>query len=288
MIKPIYEFLLWENCRNNCSFCFQQQKNQLTDNQKIESANQVLQFLQSDRFTKGSHVLLVGGEIFDSPSIFIQLCDFLDKIVDKMICGDIDLLYINTNLIYKRLDSVFHLLTTIQKHNLFDRLKFTTSFDLAGRFANQTLQQLMLDNLKTIKQKFPNCNIVVNTMLTKQTCQAINNHSFSVKTFMQTYDCDVNLIPYIVYCQHLAAERKDIFKALLTVDHEMPGYIDRYVRNFDLPQDKLLYQYDKQTNSYNFVSSDHLSCGHSENFTRYSTNGTCFICDLKEMFNYGD
>jgi hypothetical protein len=48
----------------------------------------------------------------------------------------IDLLYINTNLIYENMSILFNFLDLIKNNNLFNRLKFTTSFDLQGRFKN--------------------------------------------------------------------------------------------------------------------------------------------------------
>ena len=148
-IKPVFEFLLWANCSNNCKFCFQKQ--QLRDGiitkhsteDKVKTMDNVLSFLDSDEYIKGSHVLLVGGEIFDDPTVFAELDSFLIKIADKMVCNDIDLLYINTNLIYKKLDCVINFLSEIEKHGLFDRLKFTTSYDIDGRFTEKT-EKLML------------------------------------------------------------------------------------------------------------------------------------------------
>ena len=283
MIKPIFEFLMWENCRNKCSFCFQQEKNQLTDIQKTESMLAVKRFIKyDDRFIKGSHVLLVGGELFDSPSIFTPLANFLSFIVDKMNDGTIDLLYINTNLIYKNMDGLYYLLDLIDQYKLFDRLKFTTSYDLAGRFASPKTKFLMLSNLDALSTKYPDIKIVVNSMLSKQMCEAILSGEYKLDSFMKMHHCDVNLIPYIVYDKELAPTRELVFKALMVADRQCPGYLKRYIANFDLPQAKELYQY--RDGRLNYVTCPNNACGHSENFVRYSDKGTCFICDLKRLF----
>lgn len=283
MIKPIFEFLMWENCRNKCSFCFQQEKNQLTDIQKTESMLAVKRFIKyDDRFIKGSHVLLVGGELFDSPSIFTPLANFLSFIVDKMNDGTIDLLYVNTNLIYKNMDCLYSLLDLIDQHRLFDRLKFTTSYDLAGRFASPKTKFLMLSNLDALSTKYPDIKIVVNSMLSKQMCEAILSGEYKLDSFMKMHHCDVNLIPYIVYDKELAPTRELVFKALMVADKQCPGYLKRYIANFDLPQAKELYQY--RDGRLNYVTCPNNACGHSENFVRYSDKGTCFICDLKRLF----
>ena len=275
---------MWENCHNKCSFCFQCEKNQLDDLQKKQSIEATIDFINDEnRFKRGSHVLLVGGELFDSPSIFKDLKKLIDFVIEKLTENYIDLLYVNTNLIYKNLDGVRYLLDSVDKYNLFERLKFTTSYDVAGRFANQKVEKLMLDNLTSLTTNYQKLNVVVNSMLSKQLCQQIIDHQYSINHFREQYRCDVNLIPYIVYDQQLAGSRKQIFTALSIIGQQDPIYLERYISNFDLHQDKLLYQY--KDHKYSFVSCGNSKCGHSENFKRYSTNNSCFICDLKTMFN---
>lgn len=284
-IKPIYEFLLWDNCNNNCKFCFQKKNyHKLIDDQKRKSIQKVIEFLNSNRFQDGSHVMLVGGEIFDSPTIFSDFNHLITIIVNMMIDKKIDLLYINTNLIYKKLDSVLFLLDTIRSNKLFDRLKFTTSYDVEGRFTEKT-EQLMLHNLELIKKLYPECNIVVNSMLANKLCDMILNGEFSVKNFCDKFKVKINLIPYIILDDQLTADRNKIFRTLRYVDSELSGYVKAYIDNFDLPQDKILHCYNPDTDSYEYCSSDKSSCGHSVNFKNYSHHNTCFICDLKELFS---
>lgn len=284
--KPVYEFLLWDNCNNNCKFCFQRKNgNILTSNNKRMALNKVLDFLNSDEYIHGSHILLVGGEIFDESnfSIIDDYIKFIEIIVDKMNSNIIDLLYINTNLLYENMSILNKLLSFIDYDNLWDRLKFTTSYDLEGRFSTKEKETLFLTNLKCVKNTYPKCNIVVNTILTKQTCEKILNNEFNPKDFCDEYNCDINLIPYIVYTKELSATREQIFKTLLKTNEIMIGYLKRYTNNLSLSQDKLLYKFNGK--ELEFVSCSNLECGHSENFKLYSDNDSCFICDLTELSN---
>ena len=98
-MKRIYEFLLWDNCNNNCQFCWQRENPRIYN--KMERGmvlRQVLEFIKSDRFEKGSHILVCGGEIFDKPSDFNDLDVFFSTIVHYMKSDIIELFYIN---IYK-------------------------------------------------------------------------------------------------------------------------------------------------------------------------------------------
>lgn len=280
--KAIYEFLLWDNCTNNCSFCFQRENPRIFNKSKRqEILDETLSFIQSDKFEKGSHILICGGEIFDKPQDSLQLNHFFTKIISLMLNDIIDLLYINTNLIYKDKCCLDFLLRNIKANNLFDRLKFTTSYDLAGRFKTKESEELMLQNLTWVKNIYPDCKVVVNTILTKQVCNAILNRSFSIKDFIQKYKCWVNLLPYIVYNKELSATRGEIFSALKEVDKDVSGYLDYYIPNMSITQEKLLYLY--KDGKFEFCSCKMAECGHSINFKRYSDKGTCFCCDLKEI-----
>lgn len=282
--KPIYEFLVWDNCNNNCSFCFQREEPRLFDtNTRSFILDEVITFIKSDNFIKDSHVLICGGEIFDKPQDFNKQFEFFTKIISFMNKGIIDLLYINTNLIYKDLTGVCFLLNLISKNNLFERLKFTTSYDLKGRFKNKKSEELMLTNLKYISNTYSQCNTVVNVILTKQVCEAILSNRFKLSTFMKEYKCWINLIPYIVLDNTLTASRNSIFKALRQVDLDVPGYLAKYIPNMSIEQEKWLYMY--KNNKFEFCSCKIDECGHSTNFKRYSSKRSCFCCDLKEIFS---
>jgi hypothetical protein len=285
MIKPIYEFLVWDNCNNNCRFCFQREKPRLfnhTDRKMI--LDKTIEFIKSDKFIKGSHILICGGEIFDKPKDFEALDDFFCKILGFMVDGTIDLLYINTNLIYKDLYGVDRLLQRINTLNLFDRLRFTTSYDPEGRFKTESDEQLMLSNLRLFTGIYPNLKVVTNTILTKKVCNDIINDNYNIRDWMEKYKCYVNLIPYIVLDKELMPSRNELFKALNIIENQAEGYLRRWIDNLDLKQEKWLYMY--KNNDWQFCSCEwDKNCGHSVNFKRYSDSGHCFVCDLKELFD---
>ena len=300
-IKPVYEFILWDNCNNHCTFCPQREKcNNLNVFQKANVLKKVLEFLNSDKYVKGSHVLLVGGEIFDNTDGLWSLtqdceklsiwCDFIDEICNKMIIGDIDLLYVNTNLLYNDHRLLNWLLIRASQWKLYDKLKFTTSYDLEGRFHTKEREELFLHNLKELKLPeiaSHDMNIVVNTILTKKTCEAILKDEFNPKEFCDEYKCDINLIPYIIYNEDLSAEPGDVLKALIHTDGLIEGYFEKYFNNFNLQQDKLLYKYNTTTNDFEYCSSNKMECGHYENFKLWTKQkDKCFICCLKELLSF--
>lgn len=283
--KPIYEFLLWENCNNRCAFCFQKAKRQLKVAERENALEAALRFLNSDRYQKGSHVLAVGGELFYSPNLFGALFRFYVRIFEKMRSGEIDMLYINTNLLYRDTDTLMAVLREGCGRGLARRIRFTTSFDLAGRFATADACARMEANLDRVRESFPDLPVVTNIMLTGQTCRAIMTEQFSVASFAACHACEVNLIPYIVKREEYRPEKREVLAALLKTEAQMPGYLDRWLANWELKQEKRLFQYDKTADDFCFVSSSVAACGHSENFRRCFDDGTCFICFVRDMLN---
>lgn len=285
-MKSIYEFLVWDNCHNNCKFCFQRSNPTiLTLFERQRSLNKVIEFLDSDKYEKGSHILLVGGELFDTPSSIDILFECYQKLIKKMLSNDIDLLYINTNLIYTDRSILGSILCLLERNKLLERVRFTTSFDFEGRFKSEDDKDIMLRNLENIKSQFPDLPIVTNIILTDKACSQILENNFNPSEFMERYKCWINFIPYLIYNKELSASRSKIFKTLKYIDKQIPGYLSKYINNLDLPQDKLLYKYDRSIRDFKFDSCKNLSCGHSENFKLYSEKETCFICDLKRLFN---
>lgn len=288
--KPITELLMWRNCEGHCAFCFQQhpRKEQyfLDEYRRVDSMAKAVNLLNSNKFTPGSHVLLVGGELFDTKftvnteRVFNA---FLKQIVDFQVKGHIDLLYINTNLLYK--DTTYltkFLLDRVKKHNLFDRLKFTTSYDLYGRFSPERPASLIEGNLKLLTKKYPDIHIVVNMIMTKQFCEAVLSGSFSVKAFKEKYKVDVNTIPYIILTEDMAATREQIYSTLAKLESDEPGYIRAYVHNIALPQEKHLFEYNGK--EFVYMTAANSPCGHNENFKLYTpTKDRCFVCDMLDL-----
>lgn len=289
MIKPIYELLLWNNCNNNCKFCFMKYNHHdnkfLSDDNKLTSMKKAVQLLESDVYKDGSHVLLVGGELFDTK--FSEQTEqyfkfFLTTIVHYMVSGKIDLLYVNTNLIYQDLSYLYFFLNLIKDFELFDRLKFTTSYDICGRFNDSRSRIIVEGNLSKIVSDFPKIKIVVNMIMTKQFCESVLSNRFNVKQFMEDFKVNVNTIPYIILHDYMAATRDQIYKTLLLLDQQMPGYLRAYINNIAIEQDKLLYEYDGE--KYVFMTAKNASCGHNENFHLCTVGkNRCFICDMIEF-----
>ena len=218
-IVDMNEFLLWANCSNNCKFCWQKKINNpeclLTSEEKIRAIDRaelkINQLQESD-------ILIVGGEVFEviSQNVTLRLLKFFDSLAQGCEENKIRFLYINTNLIYEDLTIINYICNKFK--SMPEKLKFTTSYDLEGRYSSEDKKSLFLNNLKKITNTYPAINIVVNTILTKQVC----NNNFSVKNFTEKYKVRlVNLIPYIpiYYGDSLTPSLGEIVNKLKKIYH---------------------------------------------------------------------
>ena len=283
-MRTMQEFLLWSNCTNCCKFCWQQKKKDLTtflnEEEMLRCVAATSKML--DTINDGDDVLLVGGEILAPyfSSVDSALHDLIDKCVGLVISDKIRYLYINTNLLYIDRTNLRYLLESFL--GIEDRLKFTTSFDIYGRFSSYIERDIFLDNLAYIRDKYPEINVVVNSIITKQ----LATSSFDFANFKEEYKIrHINFIPYIPVedDRNMDIEFKDIVKVLARAEHVKKGYIDFYINDLDLNQNKKLYEYHKDV-GYVECTSKYASCGHNENFKKVSGDG-CFICKLKDLFN---
>lgn len=289
LVMPIYEFLLWDNCSNNCKFCFQRKSPRLfsIDFQK-QILNNVLSFINSDKFQVGSHILLVGGEIFDDSNRKF-IIEFFDKICKMMTRNTIELCYLNTNLLYEDLNLLFLVLDVFKQNSLLDRLKFTTSYDLVGRFSTNSKEQLFISNLHTITSNY-NVKVVTNMILSNELCRKIIDQTFSLSRFQQENNTELNLIPYIILDESLATDKNNIMQALTTLKKKDYMIFKSFLFNINIKQPRKMFYFkdckDVIDNKLTACECKLLECGHSENFKRYTVDKkSCFVCDINEVFN---
>lgn len=281
--KKLVEFLLWDNCNNHCKFCFLKENNPcpsfLDNNGRAKSLSEVHKYITTN-WDFGDDILLCGGELFDTPmnnSLKSEFDKLLNTIVTKMLDGSIGYLYINTNLLYDINMSLIYFLTILSINGLLTRLRFTTSYDIYGRFKTDKDRELFFNNVKTIKTMFPIVNIVANIVMTKQFCEEIER-GLNISQFQNEYKLDVNLIPYIILTEDMSPERDRVLNTLELVDNQIPGYINTMIDRFTLSTSRKLLKYFE--GKLLELTSDNSSCGHSNNFRRYSKSGECFICDV--------
>ena len=282
-MRTMQEFILWSNCINSCAFCWQQKKKDwttfLNEQEMLECITETSIRLES--INEGDDVLLVGGEILAPyfSSVNIALHSLIDKCAQMLKLGKMRYFYINTNLIYTDRINLIHLLDRVT--GLEEKLKFTTSFDIYGRFDSSIEKNIFLDNLAFIRDNYPKINVVVNSIITRQ----LVDSKFDFDNFQKEYKIRyINFIPYIPVTndRSMDVSLKDIVKILARCERKHKGFIKYYIDDLDLNQNKVLYEYHKDI-GYKECTSKYAECHHNENF-RKVLGDKCYICKLKELF----
>ena len=278
----MYEYLLWNNCSNNCEFCWQKFKNDpnkmLDVKEQCHSIDLVIYHITRLPYCD---ILIVGGEIMEYTNykVYEHMYKLFLLLHKRLKNCDIRYLYLNTNLLYTDLELCAAFLSMLNRDNLLHKLKFTTSYDIYGRFENEQKRKLFLKNLHTLTYSYKRLNIVVNTMLSKQYCES----DFDLKAFCNKYRVQVNLIPYITLHENMRPTNEQIITKLQQAEEWFPGYIKQYINNFNLQQERFLYEYHKEK-GYEYCSCDNAKCGHSENFKKILVDESCYVCQLKNWF----
>ena len=290
------EFIVWHNCTNQCDFCWQckkQDKTAFLNHIEMIAAIRATEEKILNEVNDGDDVLLVGGEILNS---YNELSDYelhrlLNLCVSLIKKDRIRYLYINTNLIYKDCKNLTYLLDLF--NGIEDKLKFTTSYDVYGRF-NHSLDKeespalkIWFNNMLYIKNNYPKINVVVNVIITKQLVEKVKTGDWVTdwNKFQSALGIKyINFIPYIPVedDRSMDVTFKDIVKVLAAEEKRKPGYINKYIDDFDLNQDKILYEYHKDKD-YIECTAKYSDCHHNENFKKVLGN-ECYICKLKEIF----
>lgn len=287
---PMKEFLLWSNCSNNCEFCWQKKLNKestlLTETEKLESIAAVKSEISSLGLTD---ILIVGGEVYcpHSEEVNEALKGLFEFIAERIKSGMTRLMYANSNLIYSDRVNLDALLTAFA--GIEDRLRFTTSYDVYGRFATDSAKTQVQNNLLYIKEKYPNVHPVMNTIITKQFYNYCVEGYFDINQMVKDYGLAyVNLIPYIPLESGdlMQASWDEIVQVLLMVEVQAPHYLRYYTDQYDIQQDRLLKEYQKGVGLVP-CSSAYLDCGHNENYSRATGDGSCYVCKLKDTIMTG-
>ncbi len=279
------EISLWDNCRNNCAFCWTA-RSPKANKLKIENQIKSIQ-CATDMINKSTKddILITGGEIFDStdPELVSSIKAFLNTLFDHFKYNSLHL-FIITNLINSNEDLLEALYTNIDNFRDKRRLHITTSYDVFGRFHSDQTKEEFFRHLDILGKKLPAYNLIVNTILTKSACEAFINKELDIFDLETRYNCNWNVIPFVSNIPAETPTKQTVFDALTTLEDEHPGFSKRFIPDLTSHVENVAL---KLNGDVEQVATAHLApCGHSVNYSQYCTDSdTCFLCDVDEFFN---
>lgn len=182
MISPYAYSFKW--CNNTCDFCYLKEfmyKNPPSIENCEQISNNIVKWLNDYLPKMPKDILItldfIGGELFCLPD------EYYDKIYKPLILKVRDLttkygfnynIHTFTNLIYgqDRVDKFIELHKFCDLNSI--KHGFSSSFDLEGRFANETIAEQWYNNLLQVSQPFDeSVDMMAETILTKS---VINNY----------------------------------------------------------------------------------------------------------------
>ena len=253
-----------------------------------------------ERYRKGyvrgvldTDVLVIGGEILcpHSDEVNSKLRYLFNYMAERVRAEETRFFYINTNLLYEDRTNLDTLLQAFE--GLEDRLKFTTSCDPYGRFRSHDAESLFVRNLEYLRDNHPKVNVVMNMIMTHQFfMQYMSNGddgSMSIETMEPFGVKYVNLLPYIPVEDNRTMDvtKEQILTILEGAEAESPGYFANYVRDYDVNQNRTLYEYHKDK-GFTEATAETMECGHNKNFSKVTEDGKCFVCMIKEYLENWD
>jgi len=104
---------------------------------------------------RDSDVLIVGGEVYapQEPSVNAELSKLFALIANKIKLGEIRYFYVNTNLAYNDMVNIDSLMTAFI--GIESSIKFTTSYDVYGRFASIEEEDAFIERSHNLTVKYP-------------------------------------------------------------------------------------------------------------------------------------
>lgn len=307
------QFELWEECNCNCSFCYLGNNAKYTlDDIKINNIQKTLDTLNNiDCLKDIDCIALIGGEFFQGQlknknvkKIFLNL---IDKINFLLINNYIKNVWISASLIYGlQLD----LYETLEHINDKEKIWILTSYDTNWRFKTTENKNNWINNLHTLRNKYPTIHINITAILTGHFIHAYLNGMFELKTIANNINaayflkppCQIGEINETTFTKKQTNimlpdffPTRNVFLKFLNVYRQTENEL-QYLKLYNMKlRSDILYKYSGKRGYINKRLKDKSveiedndcciiqSCGHSTQYQIYVDSNACCICD-KEFF----
>ena len=181
-IKAI-QFELWENCDNNCTFCYSKlDRVNCTPEQQLQNIKTVSNMLKDPEKIDGYNcVALIGGEFFQGqladPKVKEAFMDLIKQINQMIVDGLIEEVWLAATLTRENQSDLYEALNYFED---MSKILITTSYDTNGRYHLENGKEIWLNNLKLLKDNYKGITIHTQTIIT----QAFIDESMNPETNM--------------------------------------------------------------------------------------------------------
>lgn len=188
------QYELWKDCSNGCPFCYN--RNQPKEDNKVARMTYIMNLMKSDEVNAYNTMGFIGGELFNTDLLnsieqetFVQLMDLSANLV---LSGNIERVYVTSNLIYKDRSLLERVLILLQNKGVLNHYCLCTSWDYKYRFKTESDKKLWEENMLFVKDNFPEMMLHVETILTQALIDAVMRGELDLSMFKNIYGASVD------------------------------------------------------------------------------------------------
>lgn len=316
------QFELWQDCDNNCEFCYLKKNRILTSvEQKIENINKVLSIIRDDKLmTEYNAVALIGGEFFQGQlnsldnSLYSKFMELIGELKWQLSMNKIRQVWITASLLSPDVHHLFSVLDALTSIELNENQKIIlcTSWDTKGRFHTQEQLDSWYQHVAYISNRFSKIEVHVQTIMTQEFIDdilengwewydKIGNNKVSVDfkpPFIATADIEFGKTTLSEYMETIQ-KTKEEFPAKFFIDDRnkylkfLQMVAERFgvdaLKRFGDPtiRSKSINHLDLGTkidNRFDVDSIENVECGHPIDSYCYLNDNHCCRCDAQNLY----
>ena len=312
------QFELWMECNQKCVFCYNGKVNGKTpDDVKLRQLDKVISIISEDDFyNKYNKLAFIGGEFFQgqlsSQPVKEKFMHLFDIVSDALRQNKIDEVWICATLTIGNQKDLFE---TIEKFEDKSKVWILTSFDTVGRFHTEKMKQSWINNMKRLRETYPQIKINITSILTGDLIEKYISGTLDLFDIAKEYQAAVFLKPACPIdrdeqSQYTKEETNQIIPNFFPTREKFLEFLYLFRNNeSDFMYDKLfnmqyrsdyLYRFEgdelhcshrvkeKQQEFYDKYIADNSvnACGHSTQYQIYLDSDECAVCDklaVKDM-----
>ena len=224
---------LFEHCNLRCAFCPQDHDSILGASYEeiMEKVDPIVEWINNNPRQQAYKIHIMGGELFQDRWIDAGFLDYYEdfiRLIDARTGADIHFNFI-TNLVFTRYTEVMYFLAR-------NDLKFSISYDPAGRFSKKDLE-LFTRNIRYFQDNIE----MVSLVATKQNMDKITAGDQIFEDLYYNYTCDFDhFLPSVATSRILMPSEKELFEFYKVLVNKYPRClnIDHFVN--DKPANKMI------------------------------------------------
>lgn len=311
--KTVLQFEIWQECNNNCSFCYLWNENRHTpDNLKITAIQKAIDKIEDiSIFDEYDTLAFIGGEFFQgqlrkNSLVKEKFYELMHKASELYNSGIVKEIWITATMCIGKCEEMYEILKFFNNH---ENVWIVTSWDTMGRFRTQKMRDTWEYHMRKLKQDFPSLKINVSTILSGDLIDKYLNDEFTFINMMNDYDCtfffkqcgvlfDDRKVGSFSEAKRLSnikipnffPERNKFLQFLIKFRQQEPEILydklfnvqyraDDLYRNYNVSDRQMELNHREKDETRESMDFSVMGCGHIILYSAYIDSDKCVLCD---------